>query len=51
LHIEKEDIMRNMLASQRWTAFALLVVAYFMTIVDFTIVNADSDDFSSPYRF
>ncbi|HXP56662.1 MAG TPA: MFS transporter, partial [Streptosporangiaceae bacterium] len=25
--------------SQRWRAFALLVVAYFITIVDFTIVN------------
>src|SRR5580658_6784162 len=24
---------------QRWRAFALLVVAYFITIVDFTIVN------------
>jgi EmrB/QacA subfamily drug resistance transporter len=26
-------------ARQRWSAFALLVVAYFITIVDFTIVN------------
>ena len=26
-------------SGQRWRAFALLVVAYFMTIVDFTIVN------------
>jgi MFS family permease len=25
--------------AQRWRAFALLVVAYFITIVDFTIVN------------
>jgi hypothetical protein len=26
-------------SGQRWRAFALLVVAYFITIVDFTIVN------------
>jgi hypothetical protein len=26
-------------AERRWRAFALLVVAYFMTIVDLTIVN------------
>src|ERR1700751_3086100 len=26
-------------ASRRWQAFALLVVAYFMTIVDLTVVN------------
>jgi hypothetical protein len=25
--------------NHRWRAFALLVVAYFITIVDFTIVN------------
>ncbi len=25
--------------ARRWRAFALLVVAYFITIVDFTIVN------------
>ena len=26
-------------SGRRWRAFALLVVAYFITIVDFTIVN------------
>ena len=32
--------MQNVQTSgQRWRAFALLVVAYFITIVDFTIVN------------
>jgi hypothetical protein len=31
--------MKNQMASPRWTAFALLVAAYFITIVDFTIVN------------
>ena len=32
--------MRNVQTpGQRWRAFALLVVAYFITIVDFTIVN------------
>jgi EmrB/QacA subfamily drug resistance transporter len=53
LHIEKEDDMPNVLNAEpasapptgmrapdrRWRAFALLVVAYFITIVDFTIVN------------
>jgi EmrB/QacA subfamily drug resistance transporter len=43
LHIEKEEIMNNELrpdgAARRGKAFALLVVAYFITIVDFTIVN------------
>jgi hypothetical protein len=34
LHIKKEDIMRNMLANPRWTAFALLVVAYFAAADD-----------------
>ena len=29
----------SQLPVRRWRAFALLVVAYFMTIVDFTIVN------------
>jgi EmrB/QacA subfamily drug resistance transporter len=39
LHIEKEDDMQNAGHPTRWRAFALLVVAYFITIVDFTIVN------------
>ena len=26
---------------RRWSAFTLLVVAYFITIVDFTIVNVE----------
>jgi EmrB/QacA subfamily drug resistance transporter len=51
LHIEKEDIMRNKRASQRWTAFALLVVAYFMTIVDFTIVNVALPTIGRELRF
>jgi EmrB/QacA subfamily drug resistance transporter len=48
LHIQKEEVMQNTRfgtsqslqpSIQRWRAFALLVVAYFITIVDFTIVN------------
>jgi EmrB/QacA subfamily drug resistance transporter len=48
LHIEKEEDMQDtrfgttqplLSSTQRWRAFALLVVAYFITIVDFTIVN------------
>jgi EmrB/QacA subfamily drug resistance transporter len=48
LHIQKEEVMQNtrfgssqllQSSNQRWRAFALLVVAYFITIVDFTIVN------------
>ena len=34
-----ENALRNDGTGQRWKAFALLVVVYFMTIVDFTIVN------------
>jgi hypothetical protein len=30
---------RPQTSGRRWRAFALLVVAYFITIVDFTIVN------------
>jgi EmrB/QacA subfamily drug resistance transporter len=30
---------RPLMSGQRWRAFALLVAAYFITIVDFTIVN------------
>jgi hypothetical protein len=43
---------------RRWRAFALLVVAYFMTIVDLTMVNVarpiiarESGSFSRPRRF
>jgi EmrB/QacA subfamily drug resistance transporter len=51
LRTEKEEDMQNVLRTQaaartpgqargpRWRAFALLAVAYFITIVDFTIVN------------
>jgi EmrB/QacA subfamily drug resistance transporter len=43
LHIEGEETMENALGNegtgQRWKALALLVAAYFITIVDFTIVN------------
>src|SRR6201996_5145603 len=53
LHITREDNMPNVLNAERtstppdatratgrrWSAFTLLVVAYFITIVDFTIVN------------
>jgi EmrB/QacA subfamily drug resistance transporter len=54
LHVEKEETMQNVLCNeeagpgtsqpaqtpgQRWRAFALLVAAYFISIVDFTIVN------------
>jgi EmrB/QacA subfamily drug resistance transporter len=44
LHIEKEEDMNNVIGrertgAKRWPAFVLLVVAYFVTVVDFTIVN------------
>jgi EmrB/QacA subfamily drug resistance transporter len=47
LHIEKEKDMQNapfgtsqpLQSRRQWRAFALLVGAYFITIVDFTIVN------------
>jgi EmrB/QacA subfamily drug resistance transporter len=35
----EEDMQHSPTPGQRWRAFALLVVAYFITIVDFTIVN------------
>src|SRR5580658_5972676 len=35
----EEDMQNSPTPRQRWRAFALLVVAYFITIVDFTIVN------------
>ena len=39
------------MASQRWKAFALLVVAYFITIVDFTIVNVALPTIGRELRF
>ena len=39
------------LARQRWKAFALLVVAYFITIVDFTIVNVALPAIGRELRF
>ena len=39
------------LASQRWKAFALLVVTYFITIVDFTIVNVALPTIGRELRF
>jgi EmrB/QacA subfamily drug resistance transporter len=43
--------MQNQMASQRWTAFALLVAAYFITIVDFTIVNVALPTIGRELRF
>jgi EmrB/QacA subfamily drug resistance transporter len=51
LHIEKEDTMQNQMASRRWTAFALLAAAYFITIVDFTIVNVALPTIGRELRF
>ena len=38
-------------ASQRWKAFALLVVTYFIAIVDFTIVNVALTTIGRELRF
>jgi MFS family permease len=38
-------------ARQRWKAFALLVLAYFITIVDFTIVNVALPTIGRELRF
>ncbi len=38
-HVVSEPAAPSAPAERRWRAFALLVVAYFMTIVDLTIVN------------
>ncbi|HEY4462816.1 MAG TPA: MFS transporter [Streptosporangiaceae bacterium] len=43
--------MNNALAPQRWKAFALLVVAYFITVVDFTIVNVALPTIGRALRF
>ena len=39
------------LARRRWKAFALLVVTYFITIVDFTIVNVALPAIGRELRF
>jgi predicted MFS family arabinose efflux permease len=41
----------SQLASKRWKAFALLVVTYFITIVDFTIVNVALPAIGRELRF
>lgn len=43
--------MSNAMASQRWRAFALLVGTYFITIVDFTIVNVALPTIGRALRF
>jgi EmrB/QacA subfamily drug resistance transporter len=43
--------MVNQIPSPRWTAFALLVAAYFITIVDFTIVNVALPTIGRELRF
>ena len=43
--------MKNQTASHQWKAFALLVVAYFITIVDFTIVNVALPTIGRVLRF
>ncbi len=46
-----KNALRNDGTSQRWKAFALLVAAYFMTIVDFTIVNVALPAIGRDLRF
>ena len=43
--------MKDMPTSQRWKAFTLLVVSYFITIVDFTIVNVALPAIGRELRF
>jgi EmrB/QacA subfamily drug resistance transporter len=43
--------MKDALTSQRWRAFTLLVVSYFITIVDFTIVNVALPAIGRELRF
>ena len=43
--------MEDALTSRRWKAFPLLVAAYFMTIVDFTIVNVALPAIGRQLRF
>jgi EmrB/QacA subfamily drug resistance transporter len=53
--IERVETLKNALrddgTGQRWKAFALLVAAYFMTIVDFTIVNVALPAIGRDLRF
>jgi EmrB/QacA subfamily drug resistance transporter len=46
-----ENALRDDGTGQRWKAFALLVAAYFMTIVDFTIVNVALPAIGRQLRF
>ena len=46
-----KNALRDDGTGQRWKAFALLVAAYFMTIVDFTIVNVALPDIGRELRF
>ena len=46
-----QNALRDDGTGQRWKAFALLVAAYFMTIVDFTIVNVALPDIGRELRF
>jgi MFS family permease len=39
VQLERTDTTRGMRHRDRWVAFALLAVSYFMTTVDLTIVN------------
>ena len=43
--------MKDIPTSQRWKAFTLLVVSYFITIVDFTIVNVALPAIGRELRF
>jgi EmrB/QacA subfamily drug resistance transporter len=43
--------MNNLPSQQKWKAFALLVVTYFITIVDFTIVNVALPTIGRDLRF
>jgi EmrB/QacA subfamily drug resistance transporter len=43
--------MNDMPSQQKWKAFALLVVTYFITIVDFTIVNVALPTIGRDLRF
>src|SRR6202012_5845064 len=46
-----ENALRDDGTGQRWKAFTLLVAAYFMTIVDFTIVNVALPAIGRQLRF
>ena len=57
LYDERVDVPRtaplsaDLAASQPWKAFTLLVVTYFITIVDFTIVNVALPTIGRELRF